>query len=443
MASESFDVDGSWMEQLMPSAHVIADIMDRDHQDALTHALEECLSQHQDSVWPCANDVKFKDVDIIVLPLDRIGGSKGKTTAHVFVAYYSQRQESEAAIGPSPSLAVKVDERKKMWEELQGVRQWPQLSPSIEKHFAKPIMFEPAGDNLAVLIAPFRSVDETNPGRSRRDVKLDDLWQLLNAEDWARGDEAGSELKDVGTHLERTLDLASRLHLGNDKSYQRKTSTYGSALRWYLRNTCAIEGSNGSKRRIPKNIFGDEPSVRAFGREWPNPRCVIDRLLESAREFEAATGSVHGDLHPKNIVLDQDGELYIIDFGWACNGAPVVVDYIMLDINLRSITLPSQVGAQDVLDIANFLSIDRQPTDPHPLIEARIKLIRDKIWPRLNAGVVQDWITEYIVPFFMVAYGLLVHLDSARNQMALVATVLAAGELVDQEEERRQQRGAP
>ena len=426
----------------MPSVHVVADIMDRNHQDALTHALEECLSKYQERVWPCADGIEPKDVDIIVLPLDRIGGSKGKSNARVFVAYYSQRRESNSAIRPSPSLAVKVDEPKKMRDEYASVQQWPPLSPSIEKHFARPIMCEPAGDNLAVLIAPFRSVDETDPGRSRRNVRLDDLWQLLNAEDWTRGDAASTELAEVGIHLERTLDLASRLHLGDHTSYQRKTLTYGSALEWYLRNTCATEGSNRSKTRIPENIFGAEPSVRAFGRDWPNPRRVIDRLLESARAFEAATGPVHGDLHPKNIVLDRDGELYIIDFGWARTGAPVVVDYIMLDINLRSITLPSQVGVQHVLDIASFLSIDQQAPAPHPLIEARVELIRDKIWRRLKTGVVQDWVTEYIVPFFMVAYGLLVHLDSARNQMALVATVLAAGKLVDEEEERRQQRGA-
>lgn len=219
----------------MPSTQLIPDIMDREHQDALTHALKECLSQHQERVWPCANGVEFKDVEIIVLPLDRIGGSKGKTTARVFVAYYSHRQDSPATIGPSPSLAVKLDERRKMRKELQGVERWPQLSPSIEKHFAKPIiMCEPAGDKLAVLIAPFRSVDETDPGRSRREVKLEDLWQLLNAVDWARGEEAGTDLTDVGIHLERTLELASRLHLGGGESYQRKKSTYRSALCWYL-----------------------------------------------------------------------------------------------------------------------------------------------------------------------------------------------------------------
>jgi hypothetical protein len=42
------------------------------------------------------------------------------------------------------------------------------------------------------------------------------------------------------------------------------------------------------------------------------------------------------------------------------------------------------------------------------------------------------WYEEYLVPFFLVAYGLLVHLESARNQRALLATVLASAQRIQQ-----------
>ena len=67
-----------------------------------------------------------------------------------------------------------------------------------------------------------------------------------------------------------------------------------------------------------------------------------------------------------------------------------------------------------------------------PLLQRRVDLIQEAIWDRVEErAVVRDWLAEYVIPFFIVAYGLLVHLDRARNQMALVATVLAAAEYID------------
>ena len=104
----------------------------------------------------------------------------------------------------------------------------------------------------------------------------------------------------------------------------------------------------------------------------------------------------------------------------------------MLDINLRSITLPSQVDESAVFGIAGFLHGDRKPTGLRPAVRARVDLIHEHIWGRVKRrGIVEDWTAEYVIPFFMMAYGLLVHLDTARNQMALVATVLAAAEYID------------
>ena len=349
----------------------------------------------------------------------------------MFVVYY-RREESSETTSSSPSLAVKMDGRSKMEKELAMVRKLPTLDPATEKRFAKPIICEPIeNDNEAVLIAPFRSVDEAGSNHVRREVRVNDLWKLLNCEKWLEGDNASNVEQGVGKHIDRALDLVAHLHLGKEGKYRRELLSYATALKWYLRDTCMFNGAVTQKSRAPANIFGDEAKVTAFGTEWTNPRHVIRKLLEPARTFEATTGAVHGDLHPKNIVLDKNGELYIIDFGWTCTSAPVVVDYILLDINLRSITLPSQFGCKDILDIASFMDMRQKPSNLHPFIETRINLIQEKIWRRLKTNVVQDWTLEYIIPFFMVAYGLLVHLDSARNQMALVATVLAAGEYIE------------
>lgn len=107
------------------------------------------------------------------------------------------------------------------------------------------------------------------------------------------------------------------------------------------------------------------------------------------------------------------------------------MDYLLLDINLRSTTLPSQLAETDMLAMADFLDRSQDPDSLSSLLQPRAKLIKDEIWLRLSSNnIVVDWRKEYLIPLFIVAYGLLVHLDDARNQAALIATVLAAGERI-------------
>ena len=70
--------------------------------------------------------------------------------------------------------------------------------------------------------------------------------------------------------------------------------------------------------------------------------------------FTGILGAVHGDLHPKNIVLGNYGNVQIIDFGWAGVDPHVVVDYALLDINIRGTTLPSQISEHSILDLGGF-----------------------------------------------------------------------------------------
>lgn len=144
-------------------------------------------------------------------------------------------------------------------------------------------------------------------------------------------------------------------------------------------------------------------------------------------------GAIHGDLHPKNIVFDEDGLVYIIDFGWAKKNAHVVADYVLLDINLRSMTLPAQIAEEDIVAASSYLyPTDALPKGSNPLQE-RLIIVKEQIWDTActnEAVELDNWHKEYLVPFFIVAYGLLVHLEHARNQRALVATVLGAAKRI-------------
>jgi aminoglycoside phosphotransferase (APT) family kinase protein len=167
----------------------------------------------------------------------------------------------------------------------------------------------------------------------------------------------------------------------------------------------------------------DERTIM-FGLTWPNPVQVLHRVL-ALPPIEGACGPVHGDLHPKNIVLDKQMQPSIIDFGWAQRQGHLVRDYALMEVNLRAMTLPSHVPFGALLSHAREFAPGIQPYGADAIIRDRSNLIRRGIWARMTQqGVVESWDWEYVVPLFMVAFGLLKHLDSARNQMALLLTVL-------------------
>jgi len=261
-------------------------------------------------------------------------------------------------------------------------------------------------------------------------ARLHDLWRLLHQPDEVNPTKT-INWPDINRHIGQALKLVDYAHRCNKTKYRRRTLTYVEGFEWYLRDTYrSPEGIPKKSEHIPQRLLGDntETEINAFGQKWPNPVKLIRALLDSHSGFESTVGPVHGDLHPKNIVLGLGDSVHIIDFGWARSEAPIVVDYLLLDINLRSITLPSHLPETEVVAIADFLDQAQDPAALPQRLQKRALLIKEEIWAPLTAkGIVRDWLGEYLIPFFIMAYGLLVHLDAARNQQALIASVLAAG----------------
>jgi hypothetical protein len=107
------------------------------------------------------------------------------------------------------------------------------------------------------------------------------------------------------------------------------------------------------------------------------------------------------------------------------------IDQVHAALNLRGTTLPSQICEADILSLAGFLRPDDDAMGLPAPVRARAEIIKDVIWAKAKTRAVEtDWTTEYLIPLLLVGYGLLVHLDAARNQPALVATVLQVSELI-------------
>lgn len=417
------------------------DLMDEAHRQAVAQAAEELIRNKKllPEIWPGAHDARDRkgipldlgEVELVVLHLDRIGAPKGASGAQVFAAYFAHQPPPPAESGflPSPPLIMKLgDPDELMRGEYQFIEKWPTLTGDVRARLALPMHLSQVG-SLGVLWSPFRSdyrVDQSGKGQR---LGLADLWTLLNSPGELENP-SSFDAGRIGRLVGDALHIMAALHRANRARYGREEAKYGELYKWYLRDTT----TDGHRRQILlDSLFGDGATTRRFGQDWPNPRKLIAKIVDEQRAFRGILGPGHGDLHPKNIVLGLGDSVHIIDFGWARERLHVVVDYVLLDINLRSITLPSQMLETDILRLAAYLTLEEDAERLPDSVRGRARVIRDAIWDRaVNVEkVVQDWRAEYLIPYFIVAYGLLVYLDAARNQEALIATVLAAAKEIE------------
>lgn len=413
----------------MTSKAVFApEMMEESRQHALMAALERVLDcDALESAWPAAFDCRKAgnavppcEVRIVVLPLDRIGAPPGASGAGVYIAYYTHTATSGPALLASPPLVVKIGDTKKLTDEMTGAKDWPTLSSHEAERFARPIHLDVKDPDCAVLVAPFRSMFSINEQGTRNTIEVRDLWQLLKNDEELRG-ASDEHWVRVEKCVSEALDAVHSPHRSAYGQPLRESQSYQAAYEWYLRGTT----DGAKKRHIPNLVFGSAPELQAFGRTWANPIPLVEELMKNG-EFSGCVGAIHGDLHPKNIVLNHENAARIIDFGWARRHAHIVQDYLLLDLNLRGVTLPSQLAEGDLLALAGFLRPSQDFAILPKAVRKRGEIIQKVIWKKALDRAVTDWKSEYLVPLLLVSYGLLVYLDSARNQPALVATVLSA-----------------
>ena len=410
-------------------AVLVSEMMHPKAEAAVKGALERFYGSDKiSSIWPgavstgSAARLPLNEVEIVVLPLDRIGAPAGASGAGVFVAYYSHKSDTTTRQAASQPLVVKIGVSHKLREEKDGADRWPPLTAQQKNRFAFPLHLDEEDDEHAILLAPFQSLSKLADGGNRNEVEVRDLWHLLDDKVELLA-AANFDWKKIAGLVSQALDAIAPAHRGGLAQPTPTEVDYASQYAWYLRKT-THDGADSAKY-IPTSLFGDNPDTVAFGSRWPNPTSIVRRIIDQGMRFTGYLGAVHGDLHPKNIVLDEYDAVQIIDFGWATVGRHIILDYVLLDLNLRGTTLPSQVSEQGILQLADFLR-EADDVDSLPAaVRERARIIRDVIWRKARKrAVAADWQREYLIPLFLVGYGLLVHLDKARNQPALVATVL-------------------
>ena len=403
---------------------VYVDLLDDSSLRVITKGLRQALAAQWQIIWPSTSEigagiVRGGQVKLsptlqpspMLVPLDRLGAEQGKSGASVFVGYF---MDMTGTYLPSRPLMIKIDKRAKLAIELENASTWPAHYAGEDSRFAYPFWLTGSDTTKAsarsVLIAPFSSEGALDARQTGWRLKLHDLWQLLHLD--------REPTRNILKHLDGVYQLLHGVHRDGRVHCGRKLFEYRQEYLWYLRNLHTQLSS------IPATLFGNDERTSMFGLTWPNPIQVLNRVL-ALPPIEGACGPVHGDLHPKNIVLDRQMQPSIIDFGWAQRQGHIVRDYVLMELNLRAMTLPSHIPFDALLSHAREFAPGMQPRFADAIIQDRSNLIRRGIWARMNQqGVVESWDLEYVVPLFMVAFGLLKHLDSARNQMALLLTVL-------------------
>ena len=355
---------------------------------------------------------------LVLVPLERLGAAQGFSGASVLIGYF---MDDSRTYLPSKPLVIKVDQHEKLGRELANSRSWPRHPFDNDSRFAHPFWLQSLRaepDSAAVLIAPFASEGALSLRQAGWHLKLNDLWQMLTAKSEVPATKINRHFKDL-------YELMYQVHRDGHVRCASRPLTYREEYSIYLR------GLDEPTASIPAALFGRESVTRLFGEDWPNPTMIVRKVLDLG-EFPGCCGPIHGDLHPKNVVIDKNLRVNVIDYGWARRSGHLIKDYVLMEANLRAITLSSHVDFGLLRSFAESFRPSAPSVSATGPIGFRQAAIRSCLWRQVEQHrLVSNWDREYVVPLFLVMFGLLKHMDDARNQISLLLTVLSLARHVE------------
>jgi hypothetical protein len=385
----------------------------------LSEASESGNWNLRESVWPALGALKARDAKylsikpvLVLIPLSRIGAKGGFSGSHILLGYFSDGTDTTRLYSSLP-LVVKLSERDGSEHKLRSEYTLAgEIRPYLayrKDSFAVPIYLDVEDRHYDVLWSPF-ALPELIEWGTRLKLEAKDMRQLV--------DPMSPDLGAARSLIESVFSILTPLHTraGLGGWYLR---SYADEYRPYLRDFGEKWGTEW------KAIWGTEQNTADLGRDdWANPIWVQDKLSLVAKT-ELLCGAVHGDLHPGNILYSTPESPSLIDFGWADSDAHVAKDFVLLECNLRFTYLPGDLPPADVRVLSRWIG---QGTPCEPLrdnrtteVQKTISIIRDTFRERIGD---RDWDVEYVIPLFLVSFGLLRYVSDYKNQIAARLTVL-------------------
>lgn len=403
---------------------------DQDHNGC------ECVWPLLDAVWPARSTSEYRTepisgITLSLVPLSRIGQMEGKSGSLVLLGCF------QSSLNPNMPASHPL-----------VIKTAPADSGKLVTEFENALSIRPfAYDNKDVFSIPFK-----------KDVQdgFDVLWSLFSAsiplwttsstqspdiERWRVTDlrdflddgkvemdsaEGARQAQIAEQILNSAFSTMRNLHVpfGRRKIESRDVVK---EYEWYLRGFGTIWGRNWA------TVFGDasERICNFGGKRYVNPVWLIEKL--KACKWDLQIGAIHGDFHAGNIVVTADSLPRIIDFGWAQEDAHVAKDFVLLECNLRFLFLRPQLTMEEIELMTTWTDFDADvPTGLSEYSTHRIGLIESvRNQARQTFAGETDWNKEYLVPLFLVAFGLLRFAPQLGNQQAAILTVLSLASQIE------------
>ncbi len=280
------------------------------------------------------------DADQIYLsPLD-----KGLSGSKVFSAKYDVKGDRVSKL-----FVMKIGQCEKIKQECDAIEEF--VSPHIPG-VAKPIIRN--SDNVSLLVQELAGLSANA--------------NLTSLKDFVRKN------GDDGQVIERLLvERLGNWYLSNSSRDQELISLSG-AFNWYLTKVDSdVENVYPSDWEDLK-LWTSEIS----GREWKDSQYRLDRVLSST--IQSPLSIVHGDLHSQNVLIDERGECWPIDFAWCHDASSPLIDIAMLECSLKFLAIPQRSDLRTMIAIEARLC--EQPT---PSVNMKTTPYRKEIGNVLSA----------------------------------------------------------
>ena len=269
----------------------------------------------EELIRKCAKELVFPDADlrprrkqrcdVFVRPL----GRWGYTDSRLYRVAFNQEQ--------SRPFVIKTDLRSEMDKEAKGLREATNLrgTESAKRYPRR----GPCEAILYPLIAPRGSVEDI--------TELGDVMYAVPR--------APRQLSPVKL-LQSLYDIVAL----NNATIPRRIN-YGREYRRYLR-----EKSRSRKLLDPlSDFFPEERSMsRHGGLTLRNPRRILNEV--KMRTLDTRVRHVHGDLHPKNVLIDDQRNPNMIDFAYGSASGHWVKDFVLMECSVRFVEPPRLLQAE-------------------------------------------------------------------------------------------------
>jgi serine/threonine protein kinase/Tfp pilus assembly protein PilF len=264
---------------------------------------------------------------------------------HDLVKYYQERSAREIA----KTLRALYDHLDQYWyrqgrwlKEHTSVEYGPHLPShiSLKLRPGSDDWLGPKGKPMSQNVEDYHPLDVDSilhgqePATPGKQVQIQGF-KVVRIKPWAATLAQGRAR--IRVEYDRESDIAQQLHIGQPMTVRGQVvATRHGLLEAVVR--AAFDESN------ERQVFPDNDQVLAsLGRRGPYPNplkqypALLDEMLDGPRSI------IHGDLHLRNVLVDQDGRPWLIDFGRVREGH-TLFDFIKLETYLRLDVLNKMPG---------------------------------------------------------------------------------------------------